>query len=419
MSTTIAAPRKSATTIVIVAALGYFVDLYDLILFGVIRNPSLKGLGFTDPQVLMDKGVMLFNYQMAGMLLGGILWGVLGDKRGRLSVLFGSILMYSLANIANGYVVEIANLFSADIITTYALLRLMAGIGLAGELGAGITLVNEAMSKENQGYGTMIVVSFAPLGAVTAALVGEKANWETAYIIGGMMGLVLLVLRVGTFESSMFKKAEQIGVSRGDFFSLFTKPTRLIKYFRCILIGIPIWYVIAILILFAPEIARNLNVSGEVKGSTAVIFGYIGLALGDFANGYLSQLMRSRKKPVLIFTIICGFLSLAYLNLYGVSPTTVYAACLILGVFGGTWAMFVTMSSEQFGTNLRATVTTTVPNFVRGAVIPITQGFRMLAKSIGLLNSAIIVGIICYVIAIWAISTTEETFGKDLDYVEE
>lgn len=411
--------RRSATTLVVVAALGYFVDVYDLILFGVIRNPSLKGLGFTDPQDLLDKGVTLFNYQMAGMLLGGILWGVLGDKRGRLSVLFGSILMYSLANIANGYVVEIAHFFSSDVVSTYAVLRLVAGIGLAGELGAGVTLVNEAMSRENRGYGTMVIVSFGPLGAITAALVGDKLSWETAYIVGGVMGLVLLLLRVGTFESSMFKRVEQTGVHRGDFLSLFTRPSRLVRYLKCILIGVPIWYVISILILFAPEIAKNLGVVGEIKGSTAVICGYIGLSIGDFANGYMSQLMRSRKKPVLIFTVICSVLCLVYLNLYGVSAATLYAACIVLGTFGGTWAMFVTMSSEQFGTNLRATVTTTVPNFVRGAVIPITEGFRLLAKSVGLLNSAMIVAVVCYLLAFWAIQTTEETFGKDLDYIEQ
>ena len=399
---------KSNMILIAVAALGYFVDVYDLILFAVIRNDSLKNLGFTG-QALMDNGIFLFNIQMAGMLLGGIIWGVLGDKRGRLTVLFGSILMYSLANIANGFVTDL---------TWYAIFRFIAGIGLAGELGAGVTLVNEAMSKENRGYGTMLVVSFGPMGAVTAALMGKFFDWRTAFFVGGAMGLVLLLMRIGIFESSMFKTASNKNVKRGDFLSLFTDSKRFMTYLKCILIGIPIWYVISILITFAPEIAKKLNVLGEISGGTAIMCGYIGLSIGDFANGYMSQWMRSRKKPLLIFMVLSLVCNLIFLNMEQVSTTTFYTMCILLGTFAGTWAVFVTTSSEQFGTNIRATVTTTVPNFVRGAVILITITFKYLREDVGIINSAMIVGLVCTALALWATINIEETFGKDLDYVE-
>jgi MFS family permease len=399
---------KSNAILVAVAALGYFVDVYDLILFAVIRSDSLKSLGFTG-QALIDNGIYLFNVQMAGMLLGGILWGVLGDKRGRLTVLFGSILMYSLANIANGFVTDL---------TWYSVLRFIAGIGLAGELGAGVTLVNEAMSKENRGYGTMLVVSFGPMGAVTAALMGKFFDWRTAFFVGGAMGLILLLMRIGIFESSMFKKTMSKNIKKGNFLSLFTDSKRFMTYFKCILIGIPIWYVISILITFAPEIAQKLGVVGQISGGTAIMCGYIGLSIGDVANGYLSQWMRSRKKPLLIFMLLSLICNLVYLNMHDISTTTFYAMCVLLGTFAGTWAVFVTTASEQFGTNIRATVTTTVPNFVRGAVILITLTFKSLQTSMGIINSAMVVGMVCTALAVWATINVEETFGKDLDYVE-
>ncbi len=399
---------KSNIMLVVVAALGYFVDVYDLILFAVIRNDSLKSLGFTG-QDLMDKGIYLFNIQMAGMLIGGILWGILGDKRGRLSVLFGSILMYSLANIANGFVTDF---------NVYVLFRFIAGIGLAGELGAGVTLVNEAMSKQNRGYGTMLVVSFGPMGAVTAALMGKFFDWRTAFFVGGAMGLVLLLMRIGIFESLMFKNASKSNTKKGDFISLFTDSKRFMKYLKCIFVGIPVWYVISILITFAPEIAETLGVVGQVSGGTAIMCGYIGLSIGDFANGYLSQWMKSRRKPLLVFMLISFVCNLMYLNIHGLDTSTFYLMCIILGTFAGTWAVFITTSSEQFGTNIRATATTTIPNFVRGAVILITLSFKELQKSFGILNSAMLVGIVCMTLAIWATYNLEETFGKDLDYVE-
>lgn len=400
--------QKSATTLILVAALGYFVDVYDLILFGIVRNPSLQSLGLTGDRLLTE-GVTLFNYQMAGMLIGGILWGILGDKRGRRSVLFGSILLYSLANIANGFVQDL---------TTYAVLRFVAGIGLAGELGAGITLVNESMSKEKRGYGTLIIAGFGASGAVFAALLPELIpDWRTLYFIGGGMGLALLLLRVGTYESTMFTRTEASGVRKGDFLSLFTNGARFRKYLACILIGIPIWYVISVLILSAPELVKALGVTG-IRPNLTIAYLYAGLSIGDFAAGLLSQVLRSRKKAIYLYLAVTTVLVLVYLNSTGVSPGTFYTLCCALGFFAGYWAMFVTMSSEQFGTNLRATVTTTVPNFVRGAVIPITLVFKAFIPSLGLIGSALTVGLVCLALAFVATWSVQETFGKELDYAE-
>ena len=408
---------KNAKILIAVAALGYFVDVYDLILFGVVRNPSLASLGLNKAQQLAQ-GLSLFNIQMAGMLIGGVLWGIWGDKKGRKSVLFGSILMYSTANALNGLIRD-TEFLSA--LSQYGILRFIAGIGLAGELGAGITLVNETLPKEKRGIGALIIAGTGALGAVTAALVGGYSQdpewWRTCYFIGGGMGLFLLILRFGTFESILFQQIEK-NVQKGDFLSLFTNKERFMKYFYCILIGLPVWYIVGILILVAPEMSKALNVQGEISGGKTIMFCYTGLSIGDFLSGLISQLMKSRKKTIYIFVGLSVIFTIIYLNAFGISANNFYVLCLILGFFGGYWAVFITMSSEQFGTNIRATVTTTVPNFVRGALIPITLGFRALAPIYGLLNAAMIVGVICYAAALWATSRVNETFKKDLDYVE-
>lgn len=399
---------KNVKLIVIVAALGYFVDIYDLILFSVIRVKSLKGLGVPDSD-LLDVGTMLINSQMFGMLLGGILWGILGDKRGRISVLFGSILLYSLANLANGFI---------DSIPAYAVLRFIAGIGLAGELGAGITLVTETMSRENRGYGTMIVAGVGLMGAVAAALIGENYAWETCYIIGGIMGLLLLGMRVGLVESGMFKNLQNDGVSRGNIWMLFNKPERLKKYLSCILIGVPLWFVVGVLVTFSPEFGKELNAAEPLSAGTGIMYCYIGIALGDIVAGLLSQLWRSRIKVMVLFLVLTAISIVVYLNAEGMTSREFIWLVLFLGFASGYWATFVTIASEQFGTNLRATVTTTVPNFVRGSLVLATLSFTALKGSIGIINSAMVVGFVSLVIAGVALSQLKETFGKDLDYIE-
>ncbi len=397
------------TTNVVVAALGYFVDIYDLLLFGIVRVASLKDIGVAEDQIL-DQGVFLINMQMAGMLLGGILWGILGDKRGRISVLFGSIFLYSIANIANAFVTNVE---------MYGVLRFVAGIGLAGELGAAITLVSETLSKEHRGYGTTIVASVGILGAVVAALIGDYFSWQTAYVIGGVMGLALLALRVSMTESGMFSAVRETSVKKGDLWMLVQPLHRFMKYLRCILIGVPVWFVVGILVTFSPELAKELGVSGPIAAGKSIMYCYIGLALGDFASGFLSQILRTRRKVVAAFLGLTTAATMFYIfGAHQISPFGFYTLCVVLGFGVGYWAVFVTIAAEQFGTNLRATVTTSVPNFVRGAVLPLTLSFRALSPSQGLLHAALIVGVVSIIIASTALWFMQETYGKDLNYNE-
>ncbi|MHA8065946.1 MFS transporter [Aquirufa sp. ROCK2-A2] len=398
--------------LIAVAALGYFVDVYDLILFSVVRNPSLKSLGLTGDE-LLSKGLDLMNVQMAGMLIGGILWGVFGDKKGRKSVLFGSILMYSVANALNGLVHDL---------NFYYILRFIAGVGLAGELGAGVTLVNESLPASKRGIGTLIIAGVGAAGAVFAPIVAglspDPEWWRTCYFIGGGMGLALLLLRLGTFESDMYSELDE-KVEKGNFFQLFQEKKIFLKYLYCILMGLPIWYVIGILVFSSPEITKLIGIEGDITGGDAIMYCYLGLSIGDFASGYLSQYWKSRKKVVLTFILVAVALMVIYLFLlHDITLFTGKLLITLLGFFAGYWAVFVTSSSEQFGTNLRATVTTTVPNFVRGALIPISLLFKFLIPSLGLLNAAFVVGVLCFSLAIWSITQLSESFGKSLNYTE-
>ncbi len=394
---------------ILVAALGYFVDIYDLILFSIVRVPSLTALGVSGG-ALLESGVLLLNMQMAGMLVGGIAWGVMGDRRGRLSVLFGSILLYSIANIANAFVQDVS---------TYAVLRFVAGVGLAGELGAGITLVSEILPKEVRGYGTTIVASVGVMGAVVAVLVGDAFDWRIAYMVGGAMGLALLVLRIGVFESGLFEGVKQTTVARGNFFALFANPARTRRYLSVVLVGLPIWYVIGILITFAPEIGAAVGVTPAPRAARAVLFAYLGLTAGDMASGLLSQWMGSRKRALGLFLGMTTACILVYFAPFAKSLGLFYAICFGLGVSIGYWAVFVTVASEQFGTNLRATATTTAPNFVRGAVVPVTLLFQALRAPLGISLAGLAVGLLTVTIAATALWGLEETFGRDLDFLED
>lgn len=398
---------------VIVAALGYFVDMYDLSLFGIVRISSLKALGYTDPKDLLRFGAMLYNYQMSGMIVGGIFWGILGDKRGRLTVLFGSILLYSLANIANAFVTNIE---------TYAALRFIAGVGLAGELGAAITLVAESLPKDIRGYGTTIVATLGLCGSAAAALVGDFFPWQTAYIIGGVMGLLLLAARFKMSESGMFSSHNNASNHHKGDVRLLLQPSRLKKYLCCILIGVPIWFITGVLVTFSPEFSRALNVQGgEISVGHAVLAVSIGLALGDLASGILSQLLESRKKALMIFILFTMVLAMIYLGIPGLSSNIFYALCFLMGIGAGYWAVFVTVASEQFGTNLRSTVTTTVPNFVRGFLVLINISFSYLHISLGweVVKSASLIGAVLFALALVSLFFLEETFGKNLDYLEQ
>jgi MFS family permease len=405
-----------ATLAVIVAALGYFVDIYDLILFNMVRVPSLTELGVSEAD-LLDKFTFLLNMQMGGMLLGGILWGIIGDKRGRLSVLFGSITLYSIANIANGFVHSI---------DSYAVWRLIAGIGLAGELGAGVTLVSELMTKEKRGIGTTLVAGLGVSGGLLAGLIGgafpdvPHPDWRVAYFIGGGLGLALLVLRIGVVESGMFHAAvKKADLVRGNFFALFTNRKRLMRYLAVILVGIPVWYVIAIPVAASKEIGTALGLSPPPRPATALFFCYGSAALGGLASGLLSHWIRSRKIALATFLGLCVVSLVLYFTLGGVSNELMYGLCAFAGFATGYWSVFVSTAAELFGTNMRATVTTTVPNFVRGSVPLLTLTFKGLIDSVGIVKSAIFVGAGTLVLAFIGLFTLTETFGVDLDYHEE
>ena len=394
---------------VIVAALGYFVDIYDLLLFGIVRVPSLKDLGLNETEV-STVGASILNWQMTGLLLGGILWGVLGDKKGRLSVLFGSILTYSIANIACGFVQN------AEM---YKVIRFVAGIGLAGELGAGITLVSESLPKHLRAIGTSLVAGIGLLGAVFAYFTVEIFAWRTAYFIGGGMGISLLLLRIGVFESGAFVAIkEQKHIQRGNFFSFFTNTNRLKRYLQCIAIGLPTWFVIGILTTFSNEFGNAFGID-NIKPGLAIMWCYIGLSIGDLLSGFLSHALHSRKKAVGIMMLFTLFFACLYL-FYGLETSTqLYGGCLFMGIGIGYWAMFVTIGAEQFGTNLRATAATTIPNMVRGTVVGMTALFGFIKPSYGVIYAGASVGIICFLLGFLAITTISETHNRDLDFLEE
>jgi MFS family permease len=403
--------RGLLSAAVVVAALGYFVDIYDLVLFSILWKPSLAALGY-EGLAASDWYARIITVQNVGMLLGGIAFGVVGDKRGRLQILFGSITLYSLATLANGLVTDVR---------WYAACRFLAGLGLAGELGAGVTLVAELLPARLRGYGTMIVASVGVSGAVFANLLAGRFDWRIAYFTGGGLGLVLLLLRIGVAESGLFRGLEGRAVARGDFLALFAGRDRFMRFARSVLIGLPIWFSQAVLIGLSPEIAPAIGVSGAVAAGNAVSAFYLGLVFGDLGSGTLSQLLRSRRRVVLLFQVALGVATVLYFTAgRGAAPGAFYALCGVLGVAAGYWAIFVTVGAEQFGTNLRATVATSVPNFVRGLAGPMVFGYKAARDALGgPAVGAPLVAAGCLAVALWAAWGLRETFGRDLDYVEE
>jgi len=397
---------------VIIAALGYFVDIYDLLLFGIVRIPSLESMGLNADKV----GTMILNYQMIGLVLGGIIWGVYGDKKGRLSVLFGSIIVYSLANIACGFLPQMN---FADKGTIYAVLRFIAGIGLAGELGAGITLVSETLPKELRAIGTSIVAGFGVLGAVVAEFTVELAgSWTKAYIIGGLLGIALLVLRISVAESGIFKAVkENKAIKRGNFFSFFSNKVLFMKYMRCVFIGIPIWYCMGILVFMANQFAPEMGIA-SINPGKAIMWAYIATSISDFSSGWFSHVLKSRKKAILYMLLLTLVGVILMLFSGKKTENMYYFYCFWIGFGSGFWAMLVTVAAEQFGTNLRSTATTSVPNMIRGSVPIMLIGFDYLKQTRSVIISAAIVGAIAFALGIYATLTISETHNREMDFVE-
>ena len=410
------APRRALALAVAVAALGYFVDIYDLVLFSILRVPSLRALGVGAAE-LTTTGAALLNVQLAGMVLGGVAWGALGDRRGRLTVLFGSIVLYSLANLANAF---------AQTVPQYAAMRFAAGVGLAGELGAGVTLVSELMGRERRGLGTTVVASVGLTGAVVAGMLAEALmgrygadGWRVCYAVGGAMGLVLLALRVGVLESGVFERTRARDVPRGDVRMLVRPWSRALRFARVILVGTPIWFAGGVLFVFAPEIGGALGLATRPTGAKTILWAYVGVVLGDVLSGALSQRARSRKRVLGGFLVALAGALAALMTWGGRSLETFYALMTLVGLSTGYWVVFVTTASEQFGTNLRATVTTSAPNFVRGMAIPVTALWLALKPSLGVIPATLAVGFATIALALASLVGMRESFDNDLDFVEE
>jgi MFS transporter, putative metabolite:H+ symporter len=406
-------PHSIFNIAVVVAALGYFVDIYDLLLFTIVKKTSVLAVGATPATLLVDS-TKIINWQMIGLLLGGIIWGVLGDKKGRLSVLFGSIILYSVANFITGFI---------QTVDQYAICRFVAGVGLAGELGAGITLVSELLPKNKRGIGTSLVAGIGLFGAVAAYFTYQftEENWRLCYKIGGGLGILLLFLRISVVESGMFNEVKKSNVQRGNFLMFFSNAERFKKYFLAILIGLPTWYVIGILVNQSDKFGEAMFGSTTIDSGRSIMFAYAAIAIGDIAIGFVSQYFKSRKKALLLFYFLCVLSLIIFFSSVNNSDTRMYIICSLLGFSTGFWAIFVTMGAEQFGTNLRATAATTIPNMVRGALPLINLMFLNLFQKSWewpLIKAGIVTGIVVLIITFIAFYFTEETFHKDLNYTE-
>lgn len=422
-----AAPTSTRVKLaVLVAALGYFVDLFDLVLFSILRVPSLKAIGVTDPDKITVIGKRLLDLQLGGMLLGGLAFGMLGDRFGRLKTLFGSILLYSVANILNAFVTEVWQ---------YEILRFVAGFGLAGELGAGITLVAEILPTAKRGIGTTIVAVVGLCGAVAAGVAGKYLAWNHCYLLGGVMGIALLALRVGVVESGLYEKArsdagaqraereEKVVIHRGNPLQLLWPPKRALRFVFVILSGMPIWFVGGVMFVFAPELGRAMKIAEPIEPARVIFWAYVGVVLGDVASGVLSQKIRSRKKTMIGFLVVLAMSIVLFFEIAPSGPTHFYAMMCVVGAATGYWAIFVTTASEQFGTNLRATAATSAPNFVRAMAVPITSIWLLLkgtadAPGLDPVRATVWLGVVCVAIGIFAAMHLDETFDRDLDYYE-
>lgn len=403
------ASDKALINSLLVSTLGYFVDVYDLLLFSVVRSKSLRELGIPE-EALLESGLSLLNWMLIGMMAGGVVWGILGDKKGRRSVLFGSILIYSLANFLNAYVTDVG---------TYKILRLVAGFGLAGELGAGITLVCELMKPDRRAYGTLLITAIGLLGAVFAAYIGQYYDWRFAHKLGGMMGFALLLLRIGSRESTIFEKSQDLNISHGNFLQLITRKDLLLRYLKLILLGLPIFFVIGILVTATPEFARAFGMNEIPETGFAIMISYTFISLGDILCTFLSQLLKSRKKALAIFLWISLAGILVFLLFPGQTPLAYYWHCAIMGIGIGYLSLLVTFVSERFGTNLRATATISAPNFIRGLLpVFIAPIFLYIKSQSDLITAGVVMGILCTIIPMILLLWIKEDYGKSMDWVE-
>ncbi len=400
--------QRNLVLAIVASSMGFFVDLYDIIIVSVLRRSSLLDLGIAEAD-LQAKGVLLLNTQMAGMLLGGFLWGMLGDKKGRLSVLFGSIALYSITTFLHAY---------APNYEVYLLLRFLAGIGLAGELGAAVTLVSEQMPPKWRGMGPAIIGSFGMLGAVAGAYIGGHYSWQFTYQLGGGMGLVLLLLRLGVMESGLYRNLQGAQVRQGDLWLVLRDRKQLLKYCAIILMGFPGWFVNGVVMTFTPEIAAGMGMQEIPSVSMVFTVFFLGFTFGDFSCGLVSQWLQSRKKAIFRYLSAFTLLMITYFAIGYRSVQIYYTLFFLMGISVGYTIVLITNGAEMFGTNIRSLVTTSSLNLLRASVIPQATLFNLLTHSMGAAKAAALVGILSVAIAFWAYTQLEETFHKDLNYVD-
>lgn len=410
--------EQSIALLILVASLGYFVDAYDLIIASVVRSSAIVELGLAQvgtPE--HTKYAQLFEYvQSAGILLGGIIFGVYSDKKGRKKALYYSIAIYSIANILNG-------LLSASVPfvgTVYCILRFICGFALAAELSIGIVMISETMKAKHRGYGTMIVVSFGILGAVLAAVLFEfiGIHWQTLYLIGGIAGVLLLIFRFSVKETNPFLDLENQESERGSWVMIF-KNRRLLKIlFNAILLGFPIYFFISIPIKFATDYGKELGLT--IKGTIPIIVFYIAMSVSDIIANYLCQLFENRKKVLYFYLGLCT-ISVFLLHFY--PPTTpeqyFYLFSPLMGFASGYWALLITFTNEQIGTNIRSTYTTAVPNVVRSLFIPIQLLLTVLQPTFGTSTSVFYIGVLAVILALLGLYSLKETWGKNLKFIDE
>lgn len=397
---------KQEILTVLVVALGYYVDAYDLLVMSAVRKPSLLSLGVPESETL-NIGLSLLNYQLVGLMIGGVMWGVIADKYGRKKALFGSILIYSFANIANGYI---------NSVNMYYWLRIIAGFGLAGELGVGISLITENVAKERRTISTAIVSFFGMLGASTGGWFGSIFEWQNCFLIGGFAGLLLLLLRLKVEESVMFNEIKDKNVSKGNIWMIIKNPKTLLTYFFCTLAGAASILFIGVFIQSTPELGKlfNLNITAGI----ALIWYYLGASVSEIIAGLLSKLLKERKAPIYIFYAISLLAITNFCVNVPNSPYFFYLNCLFLGFGLGWWSQLITLSAELFGINVRATAATSIPTFARAWNIPFSNIFKQNIPNLGIVNSAFGIGVIVVSLAIISITMVKETFENDANFIE-
>ena len=398
---------KQEILTVLVVALGYFIDAYDLLIFSAVRKVSLMDLGVAETDTL-NIGISLLNFQLIGLMIGGVLWGILADKFGRKTILFSSILIYSISNIANSYI------SSVDM---YYWLRFIAGIGLAGELGVGISLITENIAKERRTVSTTVVSFFGMLGAATGGWLGSVFHWQTCFLIGGFAGFLLLLLRLNVEESHMYLGIKDSKVKKGNILLILKNPKSLITYFFCTLAGSSSFLFIGMFIQSTPEFGKIFNIS--VTAGVALVWYYVGASISEVIAGILSKLLKERKAPIYIFYAISLLAIVIFCVHTPSSPRIYYIHCSLLGFGLGWWSMLITLSAELFGVNTRATAATSIPTFARAWNIPFTSVFKNNIPKLGILNSAFAVGVIVIALAIISATTIKETFENEANFIEE